>query len=141
MELDRPVVEEDGMRVRDLLGRMVERGTGYALLTREGRLSGILTERDVVRRILPGEEALDRPARQVMTPDPVSVEEGAAVADVIRIMVRGGMRHVVVLTAEGEIVGCLGHAEAVAYLCDHVAPHVLNRPFDPQQAARRPDGA
>jgi CBS domain-containing protein len=50
LELDPPVVMDAGATVADVIKMMRERGEGYALLTENGGLAGIFTERDVLLR-------------------------------------------------------------------------------------------
>jgi len=79
-----------------------------ALAVMEGdRLTGILSERDVIRRCI----AQERPTgstrvAEVMSPDPVTVNARESLANAMAIMLDGGFRHLPVERA-GEIVGML----------------------------------
>ena len=59
LKMDPPVVLDETASVRDVVGQMQEKRSGYALLCREGRLSGIFTERDVLTKVVGIEGVLD----------------------------------------------------------------------------------
>ena len=141
LELRPPLIQDASTLVRSVLDRMRERRSGSALITEAGRLAGIFTERDVLRRILSSEDALGQPISNWMTPDPASVSEHASISEVILKMHRGGFRHVVVLGAGGEIVGCVRHMDVIAYMAEYHADRILNLPPDPDRVATSRHGA
>ncbi len=97
---------------------------GCLLVTRDGRLVGIFTERDLLTRVLAAGLALDTPVRRVMTPDPVSVGLQEPIRQAIRRMQDGGYRHLPVVDAEHRPVGILSAKRVVRYIADHF-PHVV----------------
>ena len=60
--MDPPVVVDADTPLREVLQRMRDESSGCALITRENRLAGIFTERDLVARVLGNEHALEQPA-------------------------------------------------------------------------------
>ncbi len=141
LELVPPVIQDVSTPVHQVMDRMREQNAGCALITRDGKLAGIFTERDVMRRILPDETSLTQPISKWMTPDPVSVAEDAPVSDVILKMCGGGFRRMVVRGADGEIAGCVRHKDVIAYLAGYHADRILNLPPDPDQVATSRHGA
>lgn len=86
---------------------MTRAGCGSVLiLNPSGQLLGIVTERDLMTRVLA--KALD-PAKttvaQVMTPSPRCVPPDMKVADAVLIMIERGFRHLPVVTTQGKILG------------------------------------
>src|SRR6185295_17431589 len=71
--------------VRDVFARARRRGrrTGAVMLTdAAGRLCGLFTDSDLARLFEQRRDAaLDRPIKDVMTPDPVTIPMGSRVAD------------------------------------------------------------
>ena len=49
--IDPPVIADTGTSLREIVREMRDRRTSCALLTREDRLAGVFTERDVVTRV------------------------------------------------------------------------------------------
>ncbi len=94
-----------GASVRDAAQAMRDWDVGAVLVTENGRLAGIFTERDLVNRVI----ACDRdptstPLSEVMTRDPDTISPKAAALEALRLMEDGGYRHVPVV-AEGRLVG------------------------------------
>jgi len=79
LDMPPPVVMEETVSVKEVLRTIQKRRSGFALLCRKGRLSGIFTERDVLNKVIGKEGVLDRPVSELMTPDPVSVHENDSI--------------------------------------------------------------
>jgi len=76
---------------------MGERHVGSVLVCEEGRLVGILTERDIVRALSSEHDAPMRPVIEWMTKDPTTTGPDEEVRNALRTMVDGGFRHLPVL--------------------------------------------
>jgi CBS domain-containing protein len=78
-----------------------------------GRLSGILSERDIVRALSDhGAEALALPVGQVMTRDIETCVEDDAVASIMERMTAGRFRHMPVLR-NGKLIGLISIGDVV----------------------------
>ncbi|MCW5693954.1 MAG: CBS domain-containing protein [Pseudolabrys sp.] len=88
------------------IGAVVIRGAG-------GRLSGILSERDIVRAMAEhGAAALDIPVGQVMTRNVMTCGENDSIAELMERMTSGKFRHLPVLNAE-QLVGVISIGDVV----------------------------
>jgi CBS domain-containing protein len=76
--------------------RMCERNVGAILVLNGDAISGILTERDVLRAVAQGRVEGTNVAAW-MTRDPATVTVEAAGRDAAETMIRGGFRHLPVL--------------------------------------------
>jgi CBS domain-containing protein len=93
--------------VRDASRVMAKHNVGSILVVEGGRLVGIFTERDAVRRVLGA--ALDPDATrvaEVMTADPDTIAPNDHVAEAIRRMDEFGYRHLPVVEG-ADVVGVL----------------------------------
>jgi CBS domain-containing protein len=72
---------------------MGERHVGSAVVVNDGRLVGIVTERDVVRAMSTAHDAPARPVVEWMTKHPVTADPTLPVKEALRTMVDGGFRH------------------------------------------------
>jgi CBS domain-containing protein len=104
----------------DAARQMDSRGVGAALVMNGERLSGILTERDVLRAVATGEvEGTKVGAWMTHDPDTVGPEErpGHAAA----IMIHGGYRHLPVLDGDRPI-GIISIRDLMRLVIDDEAP-------------------
>jgi len=84
---------------------MAELNIGSVVITKDRRPVGIVTERDLVRKILaPGRDPASTSVSEIMTPHPVSIEEDRTLNEAIDLMTRKNIRRMLV-TKNGEISG------------------------------------
>ena len=138
--MDPPVVADASTTLRVVVRRMRDERSGCALLTRDGKLAGIFTERDLVLRIVGAEGALDQPVSEWMTPDPDRVREQDPVYSAIRLMRRRGYRNVPVVDEADQVIGCVRHKDMVGYVAEVYPERVLNLPPDPDQVVLEREG-
>ncbi|HEU5019840.1 MAG TPA: CBS domain-containing protein [Pseudolabrys sp.] len=78
-----------------------------------GRLSGILSERDIVRALADhGPESLRQPVAQFMTRNVATCHEDDSVASLMERMTEGKFRHLPVLR-DGELIGLVSIGDIV----------------------------
>lgn len=82
----------------------------------EGRLVGIITERDLVRVIADGVDPQQARADVLMTANPATVDADEDVAVVAVKMMRLGVRHLPVVNKAGKPVGLVSARNLVAVL-------------------------
>jgi CBS domain-containing protein len=98
----RVVATEPGAPVAAAAAAMVRQRVGSALVM-EGRfLSGILTERDVLRAAASGEDLTRSPVSEWMTKDPERASPDTLAEDAAQLMLLRGFRHLQV--TEGHVV-------------------------------------
>jgi CBS domain-containing protein len=94
-----------GTSVRAACRLMAEHQCGSVLVTERGRLLGIFTQGDLVRRVLaPGRDPNLTLLVEVMTADPDTIRPRESVDEAIRRMDEYGYRHLPVIDA-GAVVG------------------------------------
>jgi CBS domain-containing protein len=87
---------------------MTDRNVGAAAVVESERLVGIITERDVLRRVVAqGRDPMTTRVSEVMSSPVVSVPLNASVADAATIMRRHHIRPLAVLDAGGKLAGIL----------------------------------
>ncbi len=100
--------------VSDAIRRMHAEGTDCLLVTAEGRLIGIFTDRDAVVKVAGKRlEAFD--VRDFMTPDPVVLRHDDTIAVAIHKMAVGEFRHVPIV-ADGRPIGVVAAADVFRHL-------------------------
>ncbi len=102
--------------VRDVVDALATKHIGAIVIADvEGRMHGIVSERDVVRALAArGCDALEDPVSGIMTKDVVTATEEDGILDVLGHMSRGRFRHMPIIT-DGRIVGIISTGDAVLY--------------------------
>jgi CBS domain-containing protein len=90
-----------------------ERKIGALLVMSQGRIEGILSERDIVRVLGErGASVLEEPVTEVMTRKVVSCRESDTVSSLMEMMTLGKFRHLPVVE-EGRVVGLISIGDVV----------------------------
>lgn len=98
---------EEGASVASATEMMSERNIGSIIVTSDKRPVGIVTERDLVRKILAaGRDPGSTRIGEIMTPHPISIEGDRTLSEAIDLMSRKKIRRVLV-TNDGETTGIL----------------------------------
>ena len=107
---------DPGTTVAEVARRMRKDDADSAAVMSEGRLVGIITERDLVRAIADGVDPQQVRADVVMTADPATVDADEDVAMVAVKMMRLGVRHLPVVNRAGKPIGLVSARNLVAVL-------------------------
>jgi CBS domain-containing protein len=141
LELPQYLAVDAGNSLRDTLQAMQTSGSGSALVTDNGRLTGIFTERDLISKI--GAAAVDetRPIRDFMTPNPTVLSPEDSVFDAIYLMDEHGYRNIPLVETDGRLVGSLPVSKVVEFLAESLPQEVLALPPRAEQRFVAADGA
>ena len=97
--------------VRSAARAMRDRKVGSVLITENGRLLGIFTERDLVCRVVACAKDPDStPLGDVMTAEPDTIGPNASAIDALRLMDDAGYRHLPVVS-EGRVIGIVSRRD------------------------------
>jgi CBS domain-containing protein len=83
--------------VADAAAAMIRHKVGSALIMQGRLLTGILTERDVLRAAASGSDLASSPVSAWMTKDPEQASPDTTVEDALQVMLLHGFRHLPVL--------------------------------------------
>lgn len=113
----RDVLSIDGSAtVYDAIAKMVEGNVGALLVYEGGRLQGIVTERDYLRRVtLEGRDERTTPVREIMTTEVVYVGPDASIEECMAVMTDRRIRHLPVLGDHREVVGIVSIGDVVKF--------------------------
>src|SRR5262245_42186020 len=83
--------------VADAVEVMRSKSVGCVLVCLAGKIVGIFTERDLMRRVMSQDKPLSTPISECMTPAPVTVDSKDPIGVAVRRMEEGGYRHLPVV--------------------------------------------
>ncbi|WP_017558527.1 CBS domain-containing protein [Nocardiopsis baichengensis] len=99
--------------VSELLDRLARHNIGAVVVAEAGKVAGIASERDVVRRLAEqGASLLDRPVSEIMTRAVITCKTSDTVDALTVLMTENRVRHVPVLAA-GALVGIVSIGDVV----------------------------
>ena len=101
--------------VYDMVKQMVDANVGSLLVTVGGRIEGIVTERDYLRRVtLEGRTDKDTPVSEIMTSPLIVVTPETPVDECMAIMTDRRIRHMPVVE-DGEVVSLVSIGDLVKF--------------------------
>ena len=132
--------------VTEAMRAMQREHRGCVLVTHDGsrqsKLLGIFTERDVLFRIVDrGKNPATLPIGDVMTPDPEVIPLSATVAYALNKMSVGGFRHVPVVDDDYRPAFVVSVRDIVAFLVEAFPREVLNIPPEGARSQKAREGA
>ncbi|MBI3407721.1 MAG: CBS domain-containing protein [Planctomycetes bacterium] len=122
--------------VADAVALMRAKSVGCVLVCLAGKIVGIFTERDLMRRVMSQGKPLSTSVGECMTPGPVTVDPKDPIGAAVRRMEEGGYRHLPVVH-DGKAVGILSVKRIVHYLVEHFPATVHNQPPTPPFPPKR----
>lgn len=113
----RDVLSIDGSAtVYDAIAKMVEGNVGALLVYDGGRLQGIVTERDYLRRVtLEGRDERTTPVREITSAEVVYVGPDASIEECMAVMTERRIRHLPVLDDDRTVVGIVSIGDVVKF--------------------------
>lgn len=100
--------------VRELVARLAEHNVGALIVSNDGsKVDGIVSERDVVRRLHSDETVLDAPVSAIMTAQVRTCEPGHTVLELMQLMTEHRFRHVPVVEQGGALTGIVSIGDVV----------------------------
>jgi CBS domain-containing protein len=109
-----------GDSLSEVAQRMVDRDVGAVLVMDGSELSGILTERDVLRAVAAGIEE-NTVVSDWMTRDPDTMAPDDTTQHAAVLMIHGGFRHLPLMEGK-DVVGMLSIRDLMRVVLDNAAP-------------------
>ncbi len=113
-----------------------------AVVVCEGRRPvGIITEQDVLMRIVARDVPYTEPVDKFMTKEPCTLRPSDTVGDAIGLMNDESIQHVPIVDALGNVTSLLRVQDIIHHLAESFPEHVVNLPPRPHQKILTPEGA
>lgn len=135
-----PLMVDADATVVAAVNAMNERRTGCVLVHRDGRVVGIFTERDVLRRVVFRDGDRSAKVETVMTRNPETLPPTASLAFALNKMSVDGYRHIPITDHHGKAVGVVSIKDIVNFVVEFFPERVLNLPSDPDMVIPKSEG-
>ena len=113
--------------VMEMLKLLRDHNLGAVVVSDDGRhIRGIVTERDVVRKLVDGRQFLDAPVSDVMTTEVQTCRPGDSVESLMSTMTNQRIRHLPVVEEDGRLAG-------IVSIGDVVKSHITQIEFERDQ--------
>ncbi len=141
IKVRKPIVVNVGKTVKNAVELMQQKLLGCVLVVKEGKLAGILTERDVLMKSVgSGKDMAKVKVEEIMTPDPETFQPVDSVAYVLNAMSVGGYRHVPIVDEQNHPLAVVSSKDIVSFIVEHFPEEVLNLPPRPMRRTDEVDG-
>lgn len=116
-------------------------GMGYVLIVDAGRPVGLMSEREVLMKIVARDVKYSEGVESYMTRVTESLTQTERIARAIELMNEGGERNIPIVDESGRAVGVLRTMDIIRFLAEAFPAQVLNLPPRPHQMIPEPEGA
>ena len=112
---------------------------GCVIVSDDGRVAGIFTERDLLSKIIGQDVNLESPISEWMQPAVQTLPPQATVGDAVRLMNEKSFRNIP-LVRKGELIGSISVFDIITYLAESYPKTTMNLPPRPAQVMDTVDG-
>lgn len=106
--------------IGELITELARHNIGAVVVVDEGKVTGIISERDIVRHLAGSAEGFrTRPVSTLMTRSPQTCRKTDTIDEVMNKMTRGRFRHLPVVE-DGELVGIISIGDVVKRKIEYV---------------------
>jgi predicted transcriptional regulator len=127
--------------VGEALNAVKKHGVGYVLIVEDGRPVGIMSEREVLMKIVARDVKYDDTVEKYMSGNPETLTLRDRIAAAVKMMNEHGERNIPILDDAGQAVAVLRTLDIIHFLAEAFPAQVLNLPPRPHQLIPEPEGA
>ena len=124
----KPAISVDvGQTVGDAVSLMRKHGFGAVIVTRQSKLAGIITERDLLTKIIGVVSDFEHlSVTKAMTPDPVALRGEDPIVYVMHNMQVGGYRHVPIVDENEVPVSIVSIKDVIGFILGFFQKEIMN---------------
>ncbi|QIW25151.1 CBS domain-containing protein [Sulfolobus sp. S-194] len=103
----KPVIASKDISIREAARIMKKEEVGsLVIVDKDYKAIGIVTERDLLYAIA-DEIPLDKPVSEIMSQNPVTIEENSDISEAVALMTSREIRHLIVVDHDGKVKGVI----------------------------------
>jgi len=130
-----PLTVRQGTTLADCLALVQRTGMGDSVFVTDanGRLEGVLTERDIFAKLVGTNADLSQPVETLMVDHPWTLNLDEPIRHAIDLMQTGRYRNVPLVDDDGALVGVVRPVDVLKFLAEAFPEELLNLPPRPHQ--------
>lgn len=107
-----PITISNKQNIEQAVIKMVAEKVGSVIVINdENKPQGVITQTDIVRRVVLPKISLSENICKVMTIDPVTFSENAIIYDAMHAMAERGIQHMILINSDGEVSGVVSESD------------------------------
>lgn len=127
--------------VAEALDAVKRHGHGYVLIVDGQKPVGIMSEREVLMKVVARDVKYDKPVDTFMSHVAETLTQRDQIARAIELMNSGGERNIPIVDESGNAVAVLRTLDIIHFLAEAFPAQVMNLPPRPHQLIPEPEGA
>ncbi|HJL77755.1 MAG TPA: CBS domain-containing protein [Candidatus Marinimicrobia bacterium] len=132
---------QEDTSLREVVNQFQIKNIGCAILTKDGKISGIFTERDILLNVLGRKLDLEKEiVKDFMTKNPQVLLPTDPVSFALNKMVDGGFRNIPIVDEKRKPIGQISILDVVHHLGQYFHEEILNLPPEPLRKQNRREG-
>lgn len=138
-----PLTVRPGTSLGDCLALIRETGIADSVFVTDvdGRLRGVLTERDIFGKLIATRADLSRPVESLMVERPFTLNLEEPIRHAVDLMQTGRYRNIPVVDDDDCLLGVVRPVDVLSYLAEAFPEELLNLPPRPHQQMVASEGA
>ncbi|MCA9413775.1 MAG: CBS domain-containing protein [Candidatus Omnitrophica bacterium] len=128
LPLSEPIRIEETTPISTLIDLLADQNRGCVLVEKEGRLHGLVSERDILAKVLERKMSADEPVSAIMSTEIETLRPDESLDRAIQVMTSGGYRHVPLVDESNRILGLISARNVIDYISEHFPAEVFNLP-------------
>lgn len=117
-----------------------KQGQGYVLVVENGQPRGIMTEREVLMKIVARDVKYNSNVMDYASRIPVTLTENQPIARAVKMMIAEGVENIPIVDASGRATAVLRTLDVIHFLAQTFPEQVLNLPPRLHQTFTKPEG-
>jgi len=138
--LPSPVSIGRNASIGEALAAVQRQRSGYVLIVENDRPAGIMSERDVLMKIVARDVKYESSVADFISPIPATLTNSEPIAKALNLMIEKGVDNIPIVDAGGKATAVLRTIDVIHFLAEAFPEELLNLPPEPHQTMPKPEG-
>ncbi len=113
-----PVSVDAGMTIREVAQEMIAKRVSAMLITQAGKVTGIVTDRDIRKRVVAAGLPTDGPVTAIMSREPATLHGDAHAFEAAMVMMQKNIHHLPIVD-DGKLIGMVSRGDFMRLETEH----------------------